>query len=110
LNKINFVFSFVFHIVDIITPSFLATRTNMLNFKYQLLQLLFLLLTFSFPVALSNHKAIESLLHRLDSKRAIPSVQEAAAKGVLKRLLPTHFSSFEFNIVSKVVVVALFLF
>jgi alpha-N-acetylglucosaminidase len=79
----------------------------MLNFKYQLL---FLLLTFSFPVALSNHKAIESLLHRLDSKRAISSVQEAAAKGVLKRLLPTHLSSFEFNIVSKVVVVALFLF
>ncbi|KAK2440253.1 alpha-N-acetylglucosaminidase [Trifolium repens] len=73
----------------------------MLNFKYQLLQLLFLLLTFSFPVALSNHKSIESLLYRLDSKRAIPSVQEAAAKGVLKRLLPTHFSSFEFNIVSK---------
>jgi alpha-N-acetylglucosaminidase len=46
----------------------------------------------------------------LDSKRAIPSVQEAAAKGVLRRLLPTHFSSFEFNIVPKVVVVALFLF
>jgi hypothetical protein len=88
---------------------FWQQRTNMLKFKYQLFQLLFLLLTFSVPVALSNHKAIESLLHRLDSKRALPSVQEAAAKGVLRRLLPTHLSSFEFNIVSKVVV-ALFLF
>lgn len=53
------------------------------------------------PAALSKLEAIEPLLQRLDSKRAPPSVQEAAAKGVLKRLLPTHLSSFEFKIVSK---------
>ncbi|KAK7323242.1 hypothetical protein VNO77_26707 [Canavalia gladiata] len=64
---------------------------------------LFLILipTLSLPVALSKYEAIETLLQRLDSKRTSPSVQEAAAVGVLKRLLPTHLSSFEFKIVSK---------
>ncbi|XP_027106918.1 alpha-N-acetylglucosaminidase isoform X2 [Coffea arabica] len=48
-----------------------------------------------------SEAAIESLLKRLDSKRSPASVQEAAARGVLQRLLPTHLSSFEFKIVSK---------
>lgn len=78
-----------------ITSSFVSRR--MLKFVF-----LSLILTFSVPVALSKNEAIEPLLQRLDSKRAPPSVQEAAARGVLKRLLPTHLSSFEFKIVSKV--------
>jgi len=65
---------------------------------------LFLIMIFipSLPVALSKYGAIEPLLQGLDSKRAPPSVQEAAAFGLLKRLLPTHLSSFQFKIVSKV--------
>lgn len=56
------------------------------------------------PVALSksNPEAIEALLNRLDSQRPSPSVQESAAKAVLKRLLPAHVHSFEFKIVPKV--------
>lgn len=46
--------------------------------------------------------AVESVLRRLDSKRAQSVVQESAAKGVLQRLLPAHLHSFEFKIVSKV--------
>ncbi|KAJ8573583.1 hypothetical protein K7X08_010094 [Anisodus acutangulus] len=45
--------------------------------------------------------AIESVLRRLDNKRAPSIVQESAAKGVLQRLLPAHLHSFEFKIVSK---------
>ncbi|KAJ6670853.1 ALPHA-N-ACETYLGLUCOSAMINIDASE [Salix viminalis] len=52
-------------------------------------------------VALSRPEAIESLLKRLDSKRASSSVQESAAIAVLKRLLPSHIHSFVFEIVSK---------
>ncbi|CAL0308657.1 unnamed protein product [Lupinus luteus] len=70
----------------------------MFKFKFQFLVLI---LTIIVPTALSKFEAIEPLLKRLDSKKVPPSVQEAAAKGVLKRLIPTHFSSFEFNIVSK---------
>ncbi|KAG5003393.1 hypothetical protein GLYMA_10G091000v4 [Glycine max] len=62
---------------------------------------LILILTPLLPAALSKYEAIEPLLQRLDSKRAPPSVQEAAAIGLLKRLLPIHFSSFQFKIVSK---------
>ncbi|CAJ1958891.1 unnamed protein product [Sphenostylis stenocarpa] len=61
-----------------------------------------LILIPSLPTALSKYDGIEPLLRRLDSKRAPPSVQEAAAVGLLKRLLPTHLSSFQFKIVSKV--------
>jgi len=63
---------------------------------------LILILIPSLPVALSKYGVMEPLLQRLDSKRAASSVQEAAAVGLLKRLLPTHLSSFEFKIVSKV--------
>ncbi|KAG2668722.1 hypothetical protein I3760_14G004400 [Carya illinoinensis] len=54
------------------------------------------------PIALAEPgETIQALLKRLDSKRPSPSVQEAAAKAVLKRLLPGYVSSFEFKIVSK---------
>ncbi|KAF3437335.1 hypothetical protein FNV43_RR20088 [Rhamnella rubrinervis] len=71
----------------------------MSNFKTQLLILILLLV----PVALPEpeQQAIQALVRRLDSKKASASVQEAAAKGVLKRLLPTHVTSFDFKIVSK---------
>ncbi|KAI4333092.1 hypothetical protein L6164_017940 [Bauhinia variegata] len=69
----------------------------MLEFKF-----LFLILILTVPpLALSKHEAVEAVLRRLDSKRFPPSVQEAAAKGVLERLLPTHLSRFEFKIISK---------
>ncbi|XP_008802642.2 alpha-N-acetylglucosaminidase [Phoenix dactylifera] len=45
--------------------------------------------------------AMKELLRRLDGKRASPSIQEAAAWGVLKRLLPNHTSSFGFEIAPK---------
>ncbi|TMW96592.1 hypothetical protein EJD97_007133 [Solanum chilense] len=45
--------------------------------------------------------AVESVLRRLDSKRAQSVVQESAAKGVLQRLLPAHLQSFEFKVISK---------
>lgn len=44
---------------------------------------------------------LEGLLNKLDEERAPASVQEAAARGVLQRLLPSHSSSFHFEIVSK---------
>ncbi|PON74257.1 Alpha-N-acetylglucosaminidase [Parasponia andersonii] len=69
----------------------------MSNLKTLLLILNLLLV----PVALSEPEAIQKLLRRLDSKRAPASVQEAAAKAVLKRLLPTHEASFVFEIVPK---------
>ncbi|KAG2671677.1 hypothetical protein I3760_13G007600 [Carya illinoinensis] len=54
------------------------------------------------PIALSEPEdAIQALVQRLDSKRPSPSVQEAAAKAVLERLLPGYASSFEFKIVSN---------
>ncbi|KAL3580121.1 hypothetical protein D5086_017956 [Populus alba] len=59
-----------------------------------------LILTLS-SAALSRPEAIDSLLKRLDSKRASSSDQESAAKAVLKRLLPSHIHSFLFKIVSK---------
>ena len=61
-----------------------------------------LLILTQLSVALSRPEAIESLLKRLDSKRASSSVQESAAIAVLKRLLPSHIHSFVFEIVSKV--------
>lgn len=70
----------------------------MSNFITQFLILILVLA----PVALSEPEAVEALLRRLDSKKSSASVQEAAAKAVLKRLLPTHLDSFEFKIVTKV--------
>lgn len=51
---------------------------------------------------------ISRILEIQDRERARPSVQIAAAYGVLRRLLPSHSSSFEFGIVSKVSVPASF--
>ncbi|CAL1367819.1 unnamed protein product [Linum trigynum] len=45
--------------------------------------------------------SISRLLETQDRERAPPSVQVAAARGVLRRLLPSHSSSFDFRIVSK---------
>ncbi|XP_039027192.1 alpha-N-acetylglucosaminidase [Hibiscus syriacus] len=53
------------------------------------------------PLSFSTTEEIQVILTRLDSKRSCPSVQESAAKAVLGRLLPTHFHSFDFKIVSK---------
>lgn len=44
---------------------------------------------------------LEGLFNKLDEERSPASVQEAAARGVLQRLLPSHSSSFHFEIVSK---------
>ncbi|KAM3733923.1 hypothetical protein ACB098_11G174400 [Castanea mollissima] len=69
-----------------------------------LLLILTLTLTLLLPTALtlSQPKPIQALLKHLDSKRASPSVQEAAAKAVLKRLLPQcYVSSFQFKIVPR---------
>ncbi|KAI8545871.1 hypothetical protein RHMOL_Rhmol07G0071100 [Rhododendron molle] len=49
----------------------------------------------------AESEAIQGLLTRLEAKRSPPAVQESAAKAVLRRLLPTHVSSFQFKIVSK---------
>ncbi|XWS48114.1 hypothetical protein CRYUN_Cryun13aG0045200 [Craigia yunnanensis] len=44
---------------------------------------------------------ISKLLQIQDRERALPSLQVAAASGVLHRLLPSHSSAFEFRIISK---------
>ncbi|KAJ4850060.1 hypothetical protein Tsubulata_034420 [Turnera subulata] len=44
---------------------------------------------------------ISRLLEIQERERAPPSVQVAAARGVLRRLLPSHSSAFELRIVSK---------
>uniref|UniRef100_A0A803LC15 Alpha-N-acetylglucosaminidase n=1 Tax=Chenopodium quinoa TaxID=63459 RepID=A0A803LC15_CHEQI len=44
---------------------------------------------------------IRSVINRLDSQRSSPTIQENAAKSLLQRLLPSHSSSFIFNIISK---------
>ncbi|GLU00300.1 hypothetical protein SLE2022_176780 [Rubroshorea leprosula] len=60
-----------------------------------------ILIIMQVPSSSSKTEAIEAILNRLDSKRLPSSVQESAAKSVLKRLLPTHLDSFEFKIISK---------
>lgn len=46
---------------------------------------------------------ISGLLEIQDNERAPASVQLSAAYGVLNRLIPSHYSSFEFRIISKVI-------
>ncbi|RDX83754.1 Alpha-N-acetylglucosaminidase, partial [Mucuna pruriens] len=56
---------------------------------------------FIFIFSISSSAAVETisrLIQIQDSERASPSVQEAAARGVLLRLLPSHSSSFHFRI------------
>ncbi|XP_058077596.1 alpha-N-acetylglucosaminidase isoform X2 [Magnolia sinica] len=62
---------------------------------------LFLILTFHLGTVFSGMEVMEGLISRLHAPRASPSVQEAAARGVLARLLPTHSFSFDFKIISK---------
>ncbi|KAK6928768.1 Alpha-N-acetylglucosaminidase, tim-barrel domain [Dillenia turbinata] len=79
------------------TYSMKNQNETMFNLRFVLLSLILIL-----PLSLSQSDPIESLLKRLDSKQSSPHVQEAAAKAVLTRLLPTHTHSFEFKIISKV--------
>jgi len=62
---------------------------------------IFLIFIFFIPSAAAGVDAISLLIEIQDRERAPPSVQEAAARGVLLRLLPSHSSSFLFRIVSK---------
>lgn len=64
---------------------------------------IFLIFIFSIPssTAATGVNAISRLIEIQDRERATPSVQEAAARGVLLRLLPSQSSSFQFRIVSK---------
>lgn len=45
---------------------------------------------------------MHGIASRLDSQMAASGTQEAAARGVLERLLPSHISAFQFRIISKV--------
>ncbi|KAK8481335.1 hypothetical protein V6N12_041558 [Hibiscus sabdariffa] len=63
--------------------------------------IIFTLFISRLPLSSSTTEPIQPLLTRLDSKRSSPLVQESAAKALLRRLLPTHFHSFGFKIVSK---------
>ncbi|KAL3512948.1 hypothetical protein ACH5RR_025665 [Cinchona calisaya] len=62
---------------------------------------------FLFLVAISTESStigvsyVSRLLEIQDRERAPPSVQLAAAYGVLNRLIPSHSSSFDFKIISK---------
>ncbi|GAV88459.1 NAGLU domain-containing protein/NAGLU_N domain-containing protein/NAGLU_C domain-containing protein [Cephalotus follicularis] len=73
----------------------------MCNVNPVLLTVILSLLAVVPPVTSSKPDAITALLNRLDSQRSSPPVQESAAREVLNRLLPTHFHSFQFNIISK---------
>ncbi|KAL1188934.1 Alpha-N-acetylglucosaminidase [Cardamine amara subsp. amara] len=67
----------------------------------KLVLLVLLILSLHSQSLSKKHPSIEALLDRLDSLLPTPSVQESAAKGLLQRLLPTHFHSFDFRIISK---------
>ncbi|KFK25594.1 hypothetical protein AALP_AA8G134900 [Arabis alpina] len=70
--------------------------------KLVLFVLLFVSLqTQSLSKQLHHDPIIDGVLNRLDSLRLTSSVQESAVKGLLQRLIPTHFHSFEFRIISK---------
>lgn len=60
---------------------------------------------FMFSVANSSTLGVNYVSPLLDiqeRERAPSSVQLTAAYGVLNRLIPSHFSSFEFHIIHKV--------
>ncbi|KVH97338.1 Alpha-N-acetylglucosaminidase [Cynara cardunculus var. scolymus] len=65
------------------------------------LSFLILLLLLPLSSSSSSPEAIQGLVERLDTQRPSPFLQESAAKALLRRLLPTHLSSFEFKILSK---------
>ncbi|KAK2388700.1 hypothetical protein QL285_062352 [Trifolium repens] len=72
---------------------------------------LFISLIFIFSLLISSSKptlsstlgvdAISRTLQIQHRQRSPPSVQEAAARSLLSRLLPSHSSSFHFRILSK---------
>ncbi|KAJ0965488.1 hypothetical protein J5N97_026626 [Dioscorea zingiberensis] len=53
------------------------------------------------PSPLTHHSHLSHLLETHERERPPASVQEAAARGVLSRLLPSHSSSFDFQIIDK---------
>lgn len=70
------------------------------------LRVLFVILIWQFTnisvvYSLQYAESLKALINLLDSQRSTPTVQESAAKGVLKRLLPSHVSSFDFKIIPK---------
>lgn len=84
---------------------FLYTSLNMKcnkNSKFLFTTVSLLLLHLCSSLSFEESDAIESLLNRLNTKKPSPSQQESAARGVLQRLLPTHLSSFEFKVITKV--------
>ncbi|KAK7411528.1 hypothetical protein VNO78_02962 [Psophocarpus tetragonolobus] len=64
---------------------------------------IFILFLFTTPSSITGASidTVSRLIHIQDRERAPLSVQEAAARGVLRRLLPSHSSGFHFRIVSK---------
>ncbi|KAL4185257.1 hypothetical protein AMTRI_Chr10g4990 [Amborella trichopoda] len=52
-------------------------------------------------LALAEIPQMEHIFEVIERERPRPAVQEAAARGVLSRLLPSHSESFKFEIVSK---------
>lgn len=72
------------------------------NAPGRLLFLVLLLLSCSFDChaksARKDRGAVEEILRKLEKKRAPPSAQEAAARALLHRLLPSHLSSFCFKV------------
>lgn len=84
---------------------YLILSTMDMEAPFPAIFLVFVLTLCSCLLALSSTIGVDSisrLLEIQDRERAPPSVQEAATRGVLLRLLPSHSSSFEFRIVSKV--------
>jgi alpha-N-acetylglucosaminidase len=65
---------------------------------------IFSLLITSFKPSLSSTLGVDAISRTLQiqhRERSPPSVQEAAARSVLLRLLPSHSDSFHFRIISK---------
>lgn len=61
---------------------------------------------FLFPVTHSSTVGVEyvsRLLQVQEQERAPDSIQLSAAKAVLDRFIPSHSSSFEFQIITKVI-------
>ncbi|KAL8500848.1 hypothetical protein ACS0TY_020436 [Phlomoides rotata] len=69
--------------------------------KFLFIKISLLLLSLCSSYSTQESEAIQSLLNRSNAKKSSPSEQESAAKGVLRRLLPTHLFSFEFKIVTQ---------
>ncbi|THG00756.1 hypothetical protein TEA_025581 [Camellia sinensis var. sinensis] len=98
----------LFFLITIVIYFFVSSYRNSQNLNQSMstAKFILLILIILLPISLSSSSeesgAIEALIGRLEAKRSTPSVQEHAAKAVLHRLLPTHVSSFQFKIVSKV--------